>query len=305
MYIAEGRDNGGGESDDDDDDDDDDDSLSSDSDSDLPDFDELDENLIDSTECFDRLKLRSKRRVKRGKRARAKKEEPQQDEMGGDAAASASSAPASVDRDSKSGVKNEDAAGAGDGDKDDGLKKGKSSRGRSRSRSRTLRGSGGGGGGNGGAQGGHDPECLSWRTLVFVMISILQKLSNHLGLLFPYNERDQTSFIKVETAAVTVCCQEGVSGLPVNPILSPLHPLSFAQALNISQIAFKNHQSFLEEAGRASLLAMSSPDACGKMNVLRRLLPIWAKAGDKVLLFSYSVKLLNIIEVSGIGGGGA
>ncbi|XP_078433427.1 switch 2 [Wolffia australiana] len=45
-----------------------------------------------------------------------------------------------------------------------------------------------------------------------------------------------------------------------------------------------------------SFMGLSDVDNCGKMKVLGKLLSTWISSGDKVLLFSYSVRMLDILE---------
>ncbi|KAJ3678039.1 hypothetical protein LUZ60_001842 [Juncus effusus] len=45
-----------------------------------------------------------------------------------------------------------------------------------------------------------------------------------------------------------------------------------------------------------NFMGLSDSMHCGKMRALERLLSIWAPQGDKILLFSYSVRMLDILE---------
>ncbi|KAI9348201.1 P-loop containing nucleoside triphosphate hydrolase protein [Obelidium mucronatum] len=51
------------------------------------------------------------------------------------------------------------------------------------------------------------------------------------------------------------------------------------------------------EAPRMTWINMRNPEFCGKWKVLEKLLEIWKKLNSKVLLFSASVKLLNMLEI--------
>lgn len=41
-----------------------------------------------------------------------------------------------------------------------------------------------------------------------------------------------------------------------------------------------------------NFMGLSDAEHCGKMRALERLLSLWTLQGDKILLFSYSVRLL-------------
>uniref|UniRef100_A0A0A9DPP6 Helicase C-terminal domain-containing protein n=1 Tax=Arundo donax TaxID=35708 RepID=A0A0A9DPP6_ARUDO len=43
-------------------------------------------------------------------------------------------------------------------------------------------------------------------------------------------------------------------------------------------------------------MGLSDAEHCGKMRALERLLSLWTQQGDKILLFSYSVRMLDILE---------
>ncbi|EIE19153.1 hypothetical protein COCSUDRAFT_20093, partial [Coccomyxa subellipsoidea C-169] len=109
------------------------------------------------------------------------------------------------------------------------------------------------------------PYCL-----VLPCLTILQKIANHLEL------------IKVDPADRAVTEDEWA--LP--------------RARELAQMVFGED---LEAAGGDTLdrnwLHVSSSAHCGKMAALEQLLQLWSSAGNnKVLLFSHSVKMLNIIE---------
>lgn len=102
----------------------------------------------------------------------------------------------------------------------------------------------------------------SWRTLVFPLIMSLQKLSSHLALLIPQQsdtgEKQRRDMRFLKAAA----------------------PNSWRQL----------------HSNRDSLLSLSNPEYCGKWVVLSRLLRFWHGNGDKVLVFSHSVRLLKILR---------
>ncbi|KAK7208445.1 putative DNA excision repair protein [Myxozyma melibiosi] len=47
---------------------------------------------------------------------------------------------------------------------------------------------------------------------------------------------------------------------------------------------------------RSPVVNYSDPELCGKWKILRRLLQHWRRTGDKVLLFSYSTRMLDMID---------
>ncbi|KAJ3109129.1 hypothetical protein HK100_003336 [Physocladia obscura] len=62
---------------------------------------------------------------------------------------------------------------------------------------------------------------------------------------------------------------------------------------NLVKVAFPASDADL----RMTWLNMRNPEFCGKWRVLEKLLEIWRKLSSKVLLFSASVKLLNMLEI--------
>ncbi|KAK7756103.1 hypothetical protein SLS62_002046 [Diatrype stigma] len=102
----------------------------------------------------------------------------------------------------------------------------------------------------------------SWKSFVFPIIMSLQKLSSHFNLIIPQNG-DVTDKQRRE--------------------------LRFLQAA----MPERWEQYY---AKRESLLDQANPEFCGKWKILRRLLKFWHDAGDKVLVFSHSVRLLRILQ---------
>ncbi|KAK9495498.1 P-loop containing nucleoside triphosphate hydrolase protein [Lipomyces doorenjongii] len=47
---------------------------------------------------------------------------------------------------------------------------------------------------------------------------------------------------------------------------------------------------------RSPLVNYADPELCGKWKALQNILKLWKKNGDKVLIFSYSTKLLNMLD---------
>ncbi|XXH03961.1 hypothetical protein Hte_010369 [Hypoxylon texense] len=103
----------------------------------------------------------------------------------------------------------------------------------------------------------------SWRSLVFPIMISLQKLSNHFNLLIPRS-----------------------SDIPDKQ----QRELRFLEAA--TPLTWEDHY-----AKRDSLLSLANPEHCGKWKVLRKLLKFWHTSGDKVLVFSHSVRLLKILQL--------
>ncbi|KNC51242.1 CSB DNA-binding protein [Thecamonas trahens ATCC 50062] len=103
---------------------------------------------------------------------------------------------------------------------------------------------------------------------LFRVMVRLGKIANHLGLLLPRASDE------AEKQARDAAFLESVS---------PPHALLAAM-----------------QRGGAQLLALSSQELCGKMAVVRSLLTQWAAASPppKILLFSYSTRILDILESS-------
>jgi SNF2 family DNA or RNA helicase len=102
-----------------------------------------------------------------------------------------------------------------------------------------------------------------WQALVFPVISTLQKLSNHLALLIP-NAND--------------------------PREKQQRDLDFLMAM----VPDKWRELY---GNRDSLFNLSNPDFCGKWKILKNLLRFWHGNGNKVLVFSHSVKLLKMLQL--------
>ncbi|KAI0394093.1 P-loop containing nucleoside triphosphate hydrolase protein [Xylariaceae sp. FL0594] len=100
-----------------------------------------------------------------------------------------------------------------------------------------------------------------WEKLVFPLIISLQKLANHFNLLMPRAEV----------------------------------PDKYQRELRILQAAAP-HDWQEHYAKRDSMLNLANPEYCGKWKVLKKLLEFWYKNGDKVLVFSHSVRLLTILQ---------
>ncbi|CAI5975877.1 unnamed protein product [Closterium sp. NIES-65] len=103
------------------------------------------------------------------------------------------------------------------------------------------------------------PFCV-----LFPCLSKLQQISNHLELLKP-NPRDP--------------------------------PDKQARDLAFARLALAGDADLAGGVREASdLLTLGSSEHCGKLRALDRLLNQWCGSGDKVLLFSHSVKMLDVLQ---------
>ncbi|KAL2196196.1 P-loop containing nucleoside triphosphate hydrolase protein [Corynascus similis CBS 632.67] len=106
------------------------------------------------------------------------------------------------------------------------------------------------------------PDGRKWMSVVFPSIMTLQKISNHLTLLIP-SSTDPSDKQSSELRALQTCVPDGWKEL------------------------YRN---------RDSMLSLANPEFCGKWKILRKLLHFWHSNGDKVLLFSHSIRLLRILQ---------
>lgn len=102
-----------------------------------------------------------------------------------------------------------------------------------------------------------------WQDFVFPAISNLQKLSNHLAILIPQGADPKEKQ---------------------------------AKDLEALQIALPNKWRELFR-NRDSILNFSNPEFCGKWKILKKLLRFWHGNGDKVLVFSHSVRFLKMLQI--------
>ncbi|KAL4954047.1 P-loop containing nucleoside triphosphate hydrolase protein [Aspergillus filifer] len=107
------------------------------------------------------------------------------------------------------------------------------------------------------------PSGARWQTYVFPAIQMLQKLSNHLAILIPQN---------------------------TDPIEKQ------EKDKDMLQIAVPDQWEKLYRT-RDSIMNYADAEYCGKWKVLRRLLKWWHSNGDKVLVFSHSVRLLKMLQM--------
>lgn len=106
------------------------------------------------------------------------------------------------------------------------------------------------------------PNGKPWISIVFPTMHTLLKLSNHLTLLIP-SSGEPSDKQKAELNTLQTCVPDGWEEL------------------------YKN---------RDSLVNLANPEFCGKWKILRKLLRFWHENGDKVLIFSHSVRLLRILQ---------
>ena len=103
-----------------------------------------------------------------------------------------------------------------------------------------------------------------WQTWVFPAITTLQKLSNHLASIIPQG---------------------------IDP------PDKQAKDLENLQIAVPEKWKDLY-SNRDSILNYANPEFCGKWRILKKLLSFWYnEGGNKVLVFSHSVRLLKMLQI--------
>ncbi|CAL1534431.1 unnamed protein product [Lymnaea stagnalis] len=107
------------------------------------------------------------------------------------------------------------------------------------------------------------PNGMKVQALVFSYMHLMLKAANHIALLLPDDKMSE----KQATMTRLVC-----------------------------EVAFKEHPQFVEQTQLAAFRTLSDPKYCGKMKILAGLLSVFASSHDKVLVFSYSSRLLDIIE---------
>jgi SNF2 family DNA or RNA helicase len=107
------------------------------------------------------------------------------------------------------------------------------------------------------------PGHGKWQHYVFPAIVVLQKLANHLAQLIPSGQDDQEKQNK---------------------------------DLQHLQIALPDAWKDLWRE-RDSILNFANQEFCGKWKILKKLLQFWHTNGDKVLIFSHSVRLLKMLQI--------
>ncbi|XP_072927494.1 DNA excision repair protein ERCC-6-like 2 isoform X1 [Hemitrygon akajei] len=106
-------------------------------------------------------------------------------------------------------------------------------------------------------------EGSTVRQIYFSYLAVLRKISNHVALLQP---NENTS--KMQQSTVRGVCEH----------------------------VFGKFPEFVEQSKEAAFATISDPKYSGKMKVLQRLLDHFRRNKDKVLLFSFSTKLLDVLE---------
>ncbi|CDR48662.1 hypothetical protein NBRC10512_001376 [Rhodotorula toruloides] len=101
-----------------------------------------------------------------------------------------------------------------------------------------------------------------WTKLIFKYITLFAKVSNHLGLIYPDKE-DKTT-----------------------------NPTKYEQDLEWARAAFPDDF----EKRTPGPMAFLDPNLCGKWTILCQLLEIWHSQGDKVLIFTMSLKIIDLLE---------
>ncbi|EOA86639.1 hypothetical protein ACJQWK_08821 [Exserohilum turcicum] len=105
-------------------------------------------------------------------------------------------------------------------------------------------------------------EDEKWANFIFPCMVTFQKLANHLALIVPLSTDSQEKQAK-DLQTLELAC-----------------PDTFKSLFRI----------------RDNILVQSQREFCGKWKVLRRLLDFWHSNGDKVLIFSHSVRLLRLLR---------
>ncbi|KAF4445722.1 hypothetical protein F53441_10564 [Fusarium austroafricanum] len=103
---------------------------------------------------------------------------------------------------------------------------------------------------------------VPWQNIVFPSMIVLQKLANHLTLLVPWTT-DLKAKHESDLDTLRTCLPEQWEHLYDN---------------------------------RDRIKNLVNPEFCGKWKVLKKLLKFWHSNGDKVLVFSHSVRLLRILQ---------
>ncbi|KAI4650596.1 hypothetical protein J4E93_002953 [Alternaria ventricosa] len=107
-----------------------------------------------------------------------------------------------------------------------------------------------------------DIEGEKWSNFIFPCMVTFQKLANHLALIVPMSHENSEKQAK-DLQTLKIAC-----------------PNTYDDLWKI----------------RDNILVQSQREFCGKWKVLRRLLDFWHSNGDKVLIFSHSVRLLRLLR---------
>ncbi|MCJ1325209.1 hypothetical protein MMC10_001871 [Thelotrema lepadinum] len=102
-----------------------------------------------------------------------------------------------------------------------------------------------------------------WQSYIFPAIVALQKLANHIAILIPRGtdpkDKQEKDLLMLQTV-----CPDGWRGM---------------------------------YRSRGALENFANTEFCGKWKVLKKLLKFWHENGDKVLVFSHSVRLLEMLRI--------
>jgi len=113
-------------------------------------------------------------------------------------------------------------------------------------------------------RGRSPPRCLGLSLIV-----LLQRITNHIELLKPDPQPPKNDSERAQQALMKELCSIAFAGIDHN--------------------LCSNRQI-------SNRMLLGSPEACGKMQVLLPLLRHWRRRGQKVLVFSRSTRLLDILE---------
>lgn len=113
-------------------------------------------------------------------------------------------------------------------------------------------------------RGRSPPKCMSLSLIV-----LLQRITNHIELLKPDPQPPKDRAEQAQQELMSELCKIAFSGIEHN---------------------------LCTQKRVANRMQLGSPDACGKMQMLLPLLRHWRRRGQKVLLFSRSTRLLDILE---------
>lgn len=105
-------------------------------------------------------------------------------------------------------------------------------------------------------------DGIKWQHFVFPALNMFQKMANHLALLLPSGDAGEQHEREIEKLRMAIPDQ---------------------------------WQELYEQ--RDSINTFSNQAFCGKWRILKRLLKLWHANGDKVLVFSYSVRLLKMLDM--------
>ncbi|OAA59072.1 DNA excision repair protein [Niveomyces insectorum RCEF 264] len=132
-----------------------------------------------------------------------------------------------------------------------------------------------------------------WFALVFPTIQNLLKLSNHLMLLVPSSADSGAGFDPSASPAVPAADQTAATpaAITAGAAVAERHE----RAMNVLRLCVPDDWAALYRH-RDSLVYLADPAFCGKWKVLRKLLRFWHANGDKVLVFSHTVRLLRILQ---------